>query len=138
MKPTGRSTAADKKASEKAALLEKAKEMLLNGIHRLVIDLFPPSPRDPQGIHKEIWDQIKDEPFEMPPDKPLTVAAYFAGEPKAAYVDPVAVGDPLPSLPIFLDREIYIPAPLESTYQSTWDKCPAVVKQFVLENASRK
>jgi hypothetical protein len=23
-----------------------------------VLDLFPPGPRDPQGIHKAIWDEI--------------------------------------------------------------------------------
>src|SRR5688572_10424406 len=29
------------------------------GIHLLVVDLFPPSPRDPFGIHKAIWDEIE-------------------------------------------------------------------------------
>jgi hypothetical protein len=48
-----------------------------------------------------------------------------------AYVDPVAVGDPLPSPPIFLDRKTYVPAPLEATYQSTWAKCPAPVREIV-------
>ena len=48
-----------------------------------------------------------------------------------AYVEPVAVGDALPSLPIFLDRGTYVPAPLESSYQTTWSKCPAVVKEVV-------
>ncbi len=117
------------------AFVEKAEEMLLNGIHLLVIDLFPPTPRDPQGIHKEIWDRIEEEPFEMPTDKPLTVAAYYAGEPKAAYVEPVAVGDPLPSLPIFLDNDTYVPAPLEATYQGTWERSPAAVKRFVMDRA---
>ncbi len=59
---------------------EKVYELLQQGIHLLIVDLFPPSTRDPQGIHKAIWDAIYDEPFQLPPDKPLTVAAYFAGE----------------------------------------------------------
>ncbi len=96
-----------------------------------VNDLFGPSPRDPQGIHKAIWDSFCDEPFELPSDKPLTVAAYFAGIPNTAYVEPVAVGDPLPSLPLFLDPCIYVPSPLESTYQTTWQKCPAVMREVV-------
>ena len=58
------------------SLVEKAAELLRQGINLLVVDLFPPSPRDPQGIHKAIWDEICDEPFALPPDKPLTVAAY--------------------------------------------------------------
>ena len=102
----------------------------------LVVDLNPPSQRDPQGIHKAIWDTLCDEPFELPSDKPLTAAAYFAGTPKiTAYVEPIAVGDSLPSLPLFLDRSNYIPAPLESTYQTTWEKCPAVMRELVEEMA---
>jgi len=113
------------------SLAEKAEALLRQGIHLLVVDLFPPSPRDPQGIHKAIWDQICDEPFELPPDKPLTVAAYSAAVPTTAYVEPVAVGDPLPGLPIFLDPDTYVPAPLETTYEATWAECPEAVRESV-------
>jgi len=51
--------------------------------------------RDPHGIHKPIWDQFKEEPFELPPDKPLTLASYAAGPEKVAYVENVAVADRL-------------------------------------------
>ena len=100
------------------------------------MSIFPPSPRDPQGIHKAIWDEIQDEPFELPPDKPLTVAAYSAGEPCTAYVEPVAIGDPLPEFPIFLEPGMYVPAPLETTYQSTWAKCPDPLKEAVEDRGS--
>jgi len=113
------------------SFVEKAYELLRQGINLLIVDLFPPSPRDPQGIHKAIWQEILDEPFELPADKLLTVVAYAAAEPKTAYVEPVAVGDPLPDLPIFLAPGIYVPAPLESTYQATWSKCPEVVREMV-------
>jgi len=113
------------------ALVDKARNLLANGVNLLIVDLFPPSRRDPQGIHKAIWDTLGDEPFELPPDKPLTVAAYMADSVSRAYVDPVAVGDELPSLPIFLDQRTYVPAPLESTYQSTWSKCPKPVRELV-------
>lgn len=111
--------------------VEKAYELLRQGIHLLVVDLFPPSPRDPQGIHKAIWDEIQDELFVLPADKPLTVAAYWAGDPKTAYVEPVAVGDRLPDSPIFLDLGTYVAAPLEASYQLTWDKCPSALKEVV-------
>ncbi len=113
------------------SFVAKAEELLRRGINLLMVDLFPPSPRDPQGIHKAVWDEIREEPFELPAGKPLTVAAYCAGPPHTAYVEPVAVGDPLPSLPIFLDPDTYVPAPLEETYQATWAKSPAVVKELV-------
>jgi hypothetical protein len=112
-------------------LVQKAEELLRSGVNLLIVDLFPPSPRDPQGIHKAIWDEIRDEPFELPVDKPLTVAAYCAGPPQTAYVEPVAVGDPLPSLAIFLDPGTYVPAPLEATYEATWAACPDALKDDI-------
>ena len=83
------------------SFVEKTLDFLSQGVNVLIVDLFPPSKRDPQGIHQVIWDEIKDEPFELPPDKQLTLVAYSAGVPKKAYVDPVAVGDLLPDMPVF-------------------------------------
>jgi hypothetical protein len=112
--------------------VEKSAELLRRGIHLLVVDLFPPSPRDPQGIHKAIWDEIVEEPFELPPNQPLTVAAYSAGLPPTAYVESMAVGDELPpALPLFLSPGTYIRAPLESNYQTTWSKCPEPIRELV-------
>ncbi len=91
--------------------VEKAADILNQGVNLLVVDLFPPTPRDPHGIHKAIWDEFGDEPFVMPPGKPLTVASYIGGDLPMAYVDSIGVGDPLPSLPIFLSETRYIPAP---------------------------
>jgi hypothetical protein len=110
------------------AFTRKAAQFLHAGIHLLIVDLFPPSKRDPQGIHKAIWDRLEEQPFELPPAKPLTVVAYSAGAEKVAYVEPVAVGDPLPEMPIFLAPTHYVPCPLESTYQATWAVFPAVLK----------
>jgi hypothetical protein len=108
--------------------VRKADGLLRNGIHLLIVDPFPPSPRDPNGIHGLIWERIKDEPFALPPGKPLTVAAYSAGTTLTAYVEPVGVGDPLPDLPIFLTPDRYVSCPLSATYESSWDAYPAALK----------
>jgi hypothetical protein len=50
--------------------VNKSLAYLDQGIHLLVIDLFPPTSRDPQGIHKAIWQEVTDEPFELP-DMPV-------------------------------------------------------------------
>jgi hypothetical protein len=113
------------------AFVRKASDLIWQGIHLLVVDLFPPSERDPQGIHKAIWDEIADRPFELPANKPLTVVAYRAAPIKTAYVEPVAVGDDLPALPIFLTEEDYIPAPLEETYRASWAVFPADLKELL-------
>lgn len=113
------------------AFASKSVEFLRLGIHLLVIDLFPPTPRDPQGIHKAIWDQITHEPFELPADKPLTLAVYAAGAMMTAYVEPVAVGDALADMPAFLAADRYVPVPLEATYAATWAGCPMEFKEAV-------
>jgi hypothetical protein len=106
----------------------KAVGLLYAGIHLLIVDLFPPNRRNPQGIHKVIWDRIRDEPFELPPDKPLTLVSYAVGSEITAYIEPVAVGDVLPDRPIFLGANQHVACPLEATYQSAWNMFPAVLK----------
>lgn len=83
------------------SVVEKMAELLREEINLLVVDLFPPTPRDPQGIHKAIWDEVEEEPFELPADKPLTIAAYAASPPPMAYVEPVAVGSRCRACPFF-------------------------------------
>jgi hypothetical protein len=105
--------------------VEKAAECLERGYHLLVLDLHPPTPRDPQGIHGAIWAAIEDASYCQPADKPLTLAAYEAGElDKTAYVEPVAVGDVLPEMPLFLEPNAYINVPLEATYQAAFGGVP--------------
>ena len=94
----------------------------------LVIDLFPPTRRDPLGLHKAIWDEFEDDDFTPPADKPLTLAAYSAGPVKTAYVEPIAVGDALPDMPLFLEPDAYVPVPLEATYRPTWNVFPTALK----------
>ena len=61
----------------------------------------------------------------------LTVVAYRAVPTKTAYVEPVAVGDDLPGLPIFLTEDEYIPAPLEETYRASWAVFPSDFKELL-------
>jgi hypothetical protein len=106
------------------SFVEKALELLDAGIHVLIVDLFPPAQRDPQGIHGAIWSEIEDDTFRLPPDKLLTLVAYSAAPLKRAFIEPVAVGDDLPDMPLFLEPEGYVLVPLDSTYQSAWNGVP--------------
>jgi hypothetical protein len=107
------------------AFVEKAVELLRAGIHLLIVDLFPPGPRDPQGIHKAIWDEYNESSFTLPPDKPLTLAAYIGGPCPEAFVEPTAVGAALPPMPLFYLPDEYVLVPLEATYQAAWEAVPA-------------
>ena len=110
------------------AFVSKAEDAMAAGIHLLVVDLFPPGPRDPQGIHGAVWGDRGGGDgggFALPADKPLTCAAYIGGPMPEAFVEPAAVGDALPDMPLFLTPDVYVPVPLEATYQSAWDAVPA-------------
>lgn len=106
----------------------KAVEFLLAGVNLLIVDLFPPTKRDPLGVHKVIWDRIKDEPYELPVGQPLTLASYSAAGVITGYVQNVGVGDPLPDMPIFLTPTHWVPCPLELTYQTSWAVFPKELK----------
>lgn len=121
------------KASETAlrSFVRKAARFLERGVNLLIVDLFPPTPRDRSGLHKAIWDEVVDEPFDLPADAPLTLASYDSGPPRTAYIEPAAVGDALPEMPLFLAPGRYVPAPLEATYMASWATCPAPLKDRV-------
>jgi hypothetical protein len=104
--------------------VEKTIDFLRAGIHVLMIDLFPPTPRDPFGMHKVIWDEIEEKDFTLPEGKDRILASYETGGVRAYYVEPIGVGDILPDMPLFLANSWHVPVPLESTYQATWDASP--------------
>jgi Protein of unknown function (DUF4058) len=105
-------------------LVDKAVELLSQDIHRLILDLIPPTRRDPHGIHGAIWEALTNEDYTAPAGKPLTLAAYEAATGVRAFVEPVAVGDALPEMPLFIKPGGHVPVQLESTYQSAWEAVP--------------
>ncbi len=106
------------------SFVEKTWQLLDAGIPLLIVDLFPPGPRDPQGIHGAIWSEIEDGGFQLPPDERLTLVAYSAGELKRAFIEPAAVGGKLPPMPLFFQPERYVPVPLEETYCAAFAAVP--------------
>jgi hypothetical protein len=111
--------------------VDKAINFLRNGIHLLLVDLFPPTSRDPYGMHKVIWDEILEEDFAFPPGKDRLAASYETGGEKVAYVEPLAEADTLPAMPLFLARGTHIRVPLEATYGAAWDASPAEMQTAV-------
>ena len=89
-----------------------------------MIDVFPPTPRDPFGMHKAIWDEIEEQEFALPEGKDRILASYESGDVQAYYVEPIGVRDILPAMPLFLINGWQVPVPLESTYQATWNSSP--------------
>jgi hypothetical protein len=105
----------------------KAVDALDAGVHLLLVDLFPPGPFDPQGMHGVIWQRLlgSDEPYDLPADEPLTLASYAAGTQVEVYLEHLAVGAALSEMPLFLHPDRYINVPLEATYQEAYRGMPA-------------
>jgi hypothetical protein len=117
--------------TEFAAFVHKADQALLSGVHLVIVDLFPPTARDPDGIHRAIWGKDGDGDFALPDDKPLTCVSYVGYPGVEVFLEPVAVGDALPDMPLFLTRRVYVPVPLEATYQSAWEAVPEFLRDVL-------
>jgi hypothetical protein len=124
------------KASNHAfrTFIEKAIGVLSHGYNLLLVDLHPPTPRDPQGIHAVISGELGGPPFTPPAGQPLTVASYEAALPGGnAYVDTLAVGDRLPDAPLFLLPGGHVKVPLEATYNEAYSGVPRRYRRVLEE-----
>ena len=107
-----------------AEFIGKATAALELGIHLLLVDLFPPGSADPQGMHGALWASFSDEPYDVPPNEPLTLASYVAEPQPDAYLEHLGFGRSLPDMPLFLRPDRYVNAPLETTYQAAFRGVP--------------
>lgn len=110
----------------------KAVDCLRSGINLVVIDLFPTSPCDPEGIHRAIWTEFVDEQSILhSTDKPFTIISYEAASPPCAYIETFSVGDTFPDTAMFLAPGWYVNIPLEQTYAASWAFTPKPIRELV-------
>jgi len=113
------------------SLLDKVAAALNGGIHLLLVDVHPPGPRDPQGVHGAILKEIGTADHVLPPQRPLTAVAYSCGADVDAFVMHFAVGEAIPPMPLFLTSENYIWVPLETAYTAAWADVPPQYQQVL-------
>lgn len=106
---------------------EKVRTALNAGVNLLVVDLFPPGPHDPQGMHAAVLSRLDllDEPYPLSAGEPFTLAAYAAGPRLEVFTNHLGVGDVLPDTPLFFRPETYVNVPFEETYQAAYRGMPA-------------
>ena len=114
---------------------DKAIAALREGIHVLIIDPFPPTTLDHDGIHGYIWHRLMAGTYHNQGEQRLTLVSYAADQPLRAYIEPFSTGDSLTPMPLFLTRSHYINVPLEETYQQAWHGVPQRWKR-VIEDAA--
>ena len=110
----------------------KIADAMQQGIHVLVLDLFPPTTRDPSGIHKAIWDQFDREDFALPAHQNRVFASYESDGIQDAHIETIGLGDPLPDMPLFIAPGAHVLVPLEETYMNAWEGTPAAVRRQVV------
>ena len=116
------------------AFVGKTHEFLRAGVNVLLVDPFPPGPRDPSSLHQLVWKLYEDAPFELPAGEPLLLAAYRAGDAAAgpqANIEPLAVGAVVPDMPAWIDSGDFVMVPLERAYRAAWDASPADYRYLV-------
>ena len=81
----------------------------------VLIDLHPPTRHAPRGLHGALLEEIGGA-YDPPAGKPLAAAGWRTGPDARAYVQPLAAGDPLPTVPLFLSPDRYVTVPLAPDY----------------------
>ncbi|HKI33324.1 MAG TPA: DUF4058 family protein [Gemmataceae bacterium] len=117
------------------SFLDKAVAALDGGIHLLLVDVHPPGPRDPHGIHGALLGEIGTEDYVLSGERRLTVAAYIGGAGGDAFATHFAVGEPIPQGLLFLTRENYVQVPLEAAYMAAWDDVPPQYQEVLLSSS---
>jgi len=105
-------------------LIAKVDELIRAQVNVMLIDLLPRTRQDPRGIHAAVWETVTDDRVTVPRQPPLTLASYETGDVTRGYYEPVAVGQPLPEMPLFLDHGWHVPVPLEATYMAAYRTVP--------------
>lgn len=110
----------------------KVLSALKQGIHFACVDSFPPTRRDPNGLHVALWTAMGEDAPAIPQNKPLTAAGYasFGGEIEA-FVEPFAVGDRVPDVTMYVTDDLYVRLPLEETYHQAFDEMPGYWREHL-------
>ena len=116
----------------------KACDALRAGVHVAVVDPFPPRrPDGPGGLIGAVADAAGFTFPPLPEDKPLAIGSFEADRPPRLYAEPLAVGQPLPDLPLFYAVDRFVEVPLAATYAAAWEATPKRWRDVVDGTAAR-
>ena len=120
------------------AFIAKLKELIDARVHVAFVDLFPPGPRNPDGLHALLWEHYDDEPFRLVAEAPLAQVSYRATYAPEAFLEPFAVGGTMIEWPVFLNPHEFVLLPLESTYMAAWATMPAYWKHAIVNGLEQQ
>jgi hypothetical protein len=112
-------------------LVEKTVVLLSKHVHVMLIDLHPRGTFDPEGIHNLIWAELGQNPIVLPQDRPFLLMSYLSSGRVKSFLEPRALGEKLPDMPLFLTRSRHVSVPLEATYQSAFAAVPPHLRRLL-------
>ena len=105
----------DRRASAEE-FVAKGREAIDAGVHLVVVDLFPPTRATRRGLAPGVWRKYDPTPVVAPPGQPLCLASVLATDRPEGFFKFLAVGEDLPSFPLFLAATLAVNLPLADTY----------------------
>lgn len=110
--------------------VDKTALALRAGIHVAILDLLPPTKRAPDGLFVEVEYALTNQARERPAGRPLSFASFRAWPP-TLYLQTFAVGQPVPTLPLFLTEDRYVQLPLAATYEQAFADEPGYAQELL-------
>jgi hypothetical protein len=111
--------------------LKKSREFLDAGVHLLIVDPFPPGPRDPHGIAKAVWEEFGDDDFPMTRARDRTLVSFRRGFEVAVFYESVGIGDRMTAMPLYLMEDLFIYVPLQEAYDGAWEETAPALRRLV-------
>ena len=95
-----------------------------------LIEILAPGSRSSRHT---LWPSLdKSAEYALGGERPVAIAAYTGKSVVRVFVTCVAVGEPIPEMPLFLTRENYVRVPLEATYMAAWADVPPQYQAVLL------
>lgn len=113
--------------------VEKTLSILHEGVSLVIIDLQAATATVPSGFHDLVSRAYGEEPPSRSADRPLEAIAYEVLESRTvrSHVVPLACGDALPEMPVFLRPRRFVRLPLERTYSEAFQGLPAQFRRVL-------
>ena len=107
--------------------VDKTLSILHEGVSLVIVDLQAATSLVPGGFHELVSRAYGEEPPSRPGDRPLEAVSYevIGGHTVRSHVVPLACGDALPEMPVFLRPRWFVRLPLERTYFEALQGLPA-------------
>jgi hypothetical protein len=114
---------------------DKIQHLIERGIQILIVDLFPPGTFDPEGIPRGL--QIESDLIvpATTKEEPLSFTSLRVSDHVAGFVELSAVGQNVPTMPLFLNSDRYVNVPLNESYEQAWTSLPRPWQE-ILESRS--